>query len=73
MRQTLLTRQESLEQARLRFEGGLTPETVYQQAKVEYATTASLVPNLESEINKARNAITLLMGNIRRRRFADRH
>ena len=62
VRQTLKTRQESLEQARLRFEGGLTSETVYQQAKVEYATTASLVPNLESAINKARNAIAILMG-----------
>lgn len=60
--ETLRTRSEALEQARLRFEGGLTPETVYQQAVVEYATTASLIPNLEREFNVARNAITLLMG-----------
>lgn len=48
--------------AKLRFDGGLTPETVYQQAQVEYATTAALVPNLERQIEIARNAITLLMG-----------
>lgn len=62
VRQTLATREESLEQARIRFEGGLTSETVYQQAKVEYASAASLVPNLERQINDARNALTLLMG-----------
>lgn len=62
VRQTLSTRNEALEQARLRFEGGLTSETVYQQAKVEYATTAALIPNLERKVSEARNAITLLMG-----------
>lgn len=62
VRQTLATRWESLNQARLRFEGGLTSETVYQQAKVEYATTAALVPNLERQVKAASNAITLLIG-----------
>lgn len=62
VRRTLVTRKEGVEQARLRFEGGLTSETVYQQAQVEYATTAALVPNLEQQIARARNAITLLMG-----------
>lgn len=62
VKQTLDTREQSLEQARLRFEGGLTSETVYQQAKVEYASTASLVPDLEHKITAARNALTLLMG-----------
>ena len=62
VRRTLLTREEALEKARLRFEGGLTSEIVYQQAKVEYATTAALVPGLERRIDMARNAITLLMG-----------
>lgn len=59
---TLHTREVNLEKARLRFEGGLTPETVYQQAKVEYATTAALIPNLERDIKVQRNAIALLMG-----------
>ena len=63
VRQTLDTRRESLEQARIRFEGGLTPETTYQQAKVEYATTASLIPDLELRIVAMRNALTLLMGD----------
>ena len=62
VRQTLATRNESLEKARLRFEGGLTPETVYQQAKVEYASTASLIPNLQQQVTVARNAITMLIG-----------
>ncbi len=62
VRQTLHTRQESLNQAKLRFEGGLTSETVYQQAKVEYATAAALVPDLELRVASTRNALTLLMG-----------
>jgi len=62
VRQTLETREESLNQARIRFEGGLTSETVYQQAKVEYASTAALVPNLEKQVKVANNAITLLIG-----------
>ena len=64
VRQTLVTRREALHQAKLRFEGGLTSETVYQQAKVEYASTASLVPNLEREVRVAQNALTLLMGEL---------
>ena len=62
VRRTLLTRKESLEQARLRFEGGLTSETVYQQAKVEYSTTASLIPDLELRVTSMRNNLTTLMG-----------
>lgn len=69
VRQTLSTRQQSLEQARIRFEGGLTSETVYQQAKVEYSTTASLVPNLERQVTVARNALTMLMGEYPREIF----
>lgn len=71
VRQTLVTRREALEQARIRFEGGLTSETVFQQAKVEYSSTASLVPNLERQITVARNAITLLMGEFPHR-YLDR-
>lgn len=61
-KRTLATRQEGVEQARLRFEGGLTSETVFQQAKVEYASTAALIPDIERRLNLARNALTLLMG-----------
>lgn len=62
VRRTLFTREENLKKAKLRFEGGLTPETVYQQAQVEYATTAALIPGLERQIEVQKNAITLLMG-----------
>ncbi len=61
-RRTLFTREENLKKARLRFEGGLTPETVYQQALVEYTTTASLIPGLERQVEMTRNALSLLMG-----------
>ncbi len=61
-RRTLFTRQENLNKAKLRFEGGLTSETVYRQAEVEYATTASLIPGIEERIDVERNAISLLMG-----------
>lgn len=62
VRQTLSTREKALEKARLRYEGGLTSEIVYQQAKVELATTASLVPGLNRRIALAKNALTTLMG-----------
>lgn len=64
VRRTLSTRAEALEQARIRFEGGLTSETVYQQAKVEYATTASLIPDLERRITVCCNKLTMLMGEL---------
>ncbi len=62
VRMTLSTRREALAKAKLRFEGGLTSETVYQQALVEYATTAAIVPDLEQQITVARNALSVLIG-----------
>lgn len=59
---TLQTRKEGEEQARLRYEGGLTSETVYQQAKVEYAATASLIPAIETRIEETKSRLKLLMG-----------
>ncbi|MDE6415802.1 MAG: TolC family protein [Duncaniella sp.] len=59
---TVESRSESLRMAKIRFKGGLTSETVYQQAMVEYSSAASLVPNLKRQITAARNALTLLMG-----------
>ncbi|MDE6484189.1 MAG: TolC family protein [Duncaniella sp.] len=59
---TVKSRSESLRMAKIRFKGGLTSETVYQQAMVEYSSAASLVPNLKRQITAARNALTLLMG-----------
>lgn len=62
VRRTLINREEGMQKARLRFEGGLTSELVYQQAQVEYTTTATLIPNLESRIRATQNALSLLMG-----------
>lgn len=62
VKRTLFTRSENLKKAKLRFEGGLTPETVYQQAIVECATTEALIPGLEKQIAIQKNALMLLMG-----------
>lgn len=61
VRQTLGTRRQDVRLAKLRFEGGLTAETVYQQAQVEYASTAALIPELERQIKVMENSISLLM------------
>lgn len=44
VRRTVETREESLRMAKIRFEGGLTSETVYRQAMVEYSSAAALIP-----------------------------
>lgn len=62
VQRTLVTRLESVEKARLRYEGGLTSELVYQQAQVEYATAAAMLPEVEAAIDRAKNVITLLAG-----------
>lgn len=62
VRRTMDNRAEGVEKARLRFEGGLTSELVYQQAQVEYATTAALVPNIERRIKTTENMLAVLMG-----------
>ena len=64
VRQTLLTREQALSKAKLRFDGGLTSELVYQQARVEYATTAAMVPGLQNRIVVCENALNVLMGNL---------
>lgn len=61
---TLETREEDRNKARIRFEGGLTSEIPYQQAQVEYATTASLIPDLKREIEIKENQIALLTGQM---------
>lgn len=62
VRRTLETRSEGVAKAKLRFEGGLTSELVYQQAQVEYAATAALIPDLKKRIKTTENALCLLMG-----------
>ena len=61
---TLETREEDLNKAKLRFEGGLTSEIPYRQAIVEYATTASLIPDLRRKIETKENEISLLTGQM---------
>lgn len=58
VRNTVSTRTENVRQAKLRFEGGLTSETSYQQSKVELASAASMIPKLEKEVNDAVIAYT---------------
>ena len=57
VRQTQKAREEGVRLARIRFEGGLTSETSYQQAQVELARTATLVPDLERKISIKENDI----------------
>ena len=59
---TLDTRREAIHQAQLRFEAGLTSEIPYQQAKVELASAATLIPDLETRIAKKESQIALLAG-----------
>ena len=62
VRQTLKAREEGVRLARIRYEGGLTSETSYLQAKLEYARTATLVPDLERKITIKENDILFLAG-----------
>lgn len=64
VRRTMRTREESVRIARLRFEGGVTSETIYSQAVVEYSSAAALVPVLEQKVYATRNELTLLMGEV---------
>lgn len=63
VKRTLVTRQEGVSKARLRFEGGLTSEIPYQQSLVEFASTASLVPDLESKIAVKESRLAFLTGS----------
>lgn len=63
VRHTQKAREEGLRLARIRFEGGLTSETSYQQAQVELARTATLVPDLERRISLKENDLAFLTGD----------
>ena len=62
VRRTLETRQEGVKQAKLRADGGLTSEIPHQQALVELATTASLVPDLERKVAVKESELAFLTG-----------
>ena len=64
VKQTLRAREEGVRIARLRFEGGLTNETPYQQARLEVARTATMIPDLERQISQKENDIAFLSGEL---------
>ena len=65
--QTLEDRKESVRLTRLRFEGGLISEIPYQQAQVEMARTATMIPAQERQIKLKENELALLVGSYPRR------
>lgn len=60
VKQTLNARTEGVRLAKLRYEGGLTSETSYLQAQVEYARTATHIPVLERDIALKENELSYL-------------
>ncbi len=67
VRRTLGTRQNGVNTAKLRFEGGLTSEVPYQQSLVELATTASIVPDLERQVAEKESELAFLTGSYPKR------
>ncbi len=63
VQQTVETRKVEVQQAKLRFEGGLTSETSYQQAQVELATAAARIPEMKRKITIKESQIALLVGS----------
>lgn len=59
---TLEARREGVRLAKLRFEGGLTSETAYNQALVELAKTETKIPTLEEQIKIKESDLALLLG-----------
>ena len=60
---TLESRQESVKQARLRAEGGLTSEIPYQQALVELASAQALIPDLQKQIALKESELCFITGS----------
>ena len=63
VKRTLQTRDEGVQKAKLRLDGGLTSDIPYQQALVERATTAALVPDLERKIAMKESEMAFLTGS----------
>lgn len=61
---TIAIREESVNQAKLRFEGGLISEIPYQQAQVELAKTASMLPDIRQKIRMKENELSFLTGSL---------
>lgn len=61
-RQNVAIQQRSLDIANVRFENGLTTELDAQQARSLLRSTEALIPDLESDLRQARNALSVLVG-----------
>jgi multidrug efflux system outer membrane protein len=61
-RRTLLSREEYVKLARLRFEGGLTSELDWRQAEAEYYRTQAIVQDFEKFVVQKENEISVLLG-----------
>jgi outer membrane protein, multidrug efflux system len=59
---TLKSREEYVELARIRFEGGVTSELDYRQAEAEYYRTKSFVHDFERFVAQKENEISVLLG-----------
>ncbi len=63
VKNTLITRQKSVQQSRLRADGGLTSEIPYQQALVELASAQARIPDLEKQIALKESELCFLTGS----------
>lgn len=56
------TQKESLEIAKARFEGGATSERDVAQAETILASTEASIPQIEQQLQQAKNALSVLLG-----------
>jgi multidrug efflux system outer membrane protein len=61
-RRTLDNRREVLRLQKVRFDEGAAPESDYRQAESQYQTAAAEVPELERQIARQENLISVLLG-----------
>lgn len=61
-RDTLKSRADYVDLAKLRFEGGLTSELDYRQAEAEYHRTEAIVQDFERQVSNKENEISVLLG-----------
>jgi multidrug efflux system outer membrane protein len=61
-RRTLKSREDYVQLAKLRFEGGLTSELDWRQAEAEYYRTQAIVQDFERFVSQKENEISVLLG-----------
>ena len=61
-RETLKTREDSLEIYKLRFAAGVISELELSQIRSEYESTRAMIPQIEKSIAQQENALNLLLG-----------